>query len=70
MLATNSKYIMPIIDNSILIDLIVHFDRAINLIQNSNKYKLVCFNNNNPEKDIILYHLFNLKFPEKSKYEK
>ena len=37
MLATNSKYIMPIIDNSILIDLIVHFDRAINLIQNSNK---------------------------------
>lgn len=69
MLSTNSIYKMKHQKDQILIDLIQSFDKAVNLFKTENKYKLVCLNNNNPDKDIILYHFFSQKFLNKSKYE-
>ena len=72
MLSTQKKYELKNANNiSKSLDLILQFDIVQSIIfNNSLKYKLICLNNNNENKDIILYHMFNKKFPEKSKYEK
>lgn len=69
MLATQNKYIMKHQNKTIRVDLYTQFNKAQQILTTDNDFTLVCLNNNNPTHDILLYHLFNKKFPNISKYE-
>ena len=69
MLQTGKQYQMPGQEKTALFDFGRNFEKAFRLFEAEDDHTLVCLNNNDPAKDIGLYHFFCKKFPNKSKYE-
>lgn len=69
MLQTGKQYQMPGQEKTALFDFGRNFEKTFRLFEAKDDHTLVCLNNNDPAKDIELYHFFCKKFPNKSKYE-